>query len=167
LKLDSQQARLTRLRFSPTWLMPGAIARTAERIGDRAEADLWLGQVTGKRARRLTVGSEQRTVFIGERGPAGWYQARAHGPVPSEPGRHRCSGCHEMADGKLGPAPTPRACETCHSDVAVQTIHRHVTPPLARCGLCHDPHGATRPKLLTDAREKLCTRCHPGGHSKG
>lgn len=168
LTMGNHAVKLTRIRFSDTWIMPGLLTATALRVGDRADAELWIGAAKPKQGpSALRVGSTSLAVHVGRGAPKGWPQAAAHGTVPSQPGKTRCSGCHEMEDGMLGRAPADRACGTCHSDLSVQTTHKHVTPPLARCAMCHDPHGSTRAKLLTDAKEKLCTRCHAGGHSKG
>jgi predicted CXXCH cytochrome family protein len=102
--------------------------------------------------------------------PAGRPVFHTHGPVNDAAKALACTECHEANDddpaGRLGLAKTPTACQTCHTDVDIQLIHRHVTDPLSRCQTCHDPHGTTRPKLLVDAPEKLCTMCHEGGHSK-
>lgn len=166
--LGTGQVRLTRLRFSESWVSPGLLTATSDRIGDRERAELWIGAARASPgAQRLRLGDQTVALHVGPKPPKGWPVASVHPPVAAPKGELRCAGCHAMGPGVLGAAPPDRSCGKCHDEIAVQTIHKHVAPPLARCAMCHDPHGALRPKLLTDAREKLCTRCHAGGHSKG
>lgn len=168
LVLGSSTVKLTRLRFDPSWIAPGLLTAAADRIGDRSQAELWTGTATARAGRNtLKVGAQTLAIHVGPRPPQGWPAVSVHPPIPVEKGQSRCSGCHAMRTGVLGPAPSDRACGRCHDEIAVQAIHKHVAPPLARCAMCHDPHGAIRPKLLTDTKERLCSKCHSGGHSKG
>ncbi len=168
VRLNGRPVRLERLRFAEDWVTPGAISQTASRLGDRHASDLWIGKAVVRAGRgALTVGKETVSLYGGKASPPGWQPYRRHPQVPARKEGSTCSGCHEMKAGDLGRASTPTSCSPCHSEVSVQTIHKHVAPPLARCAMCHDPHGSVRANLLTDAKEKLCTRCHAAGHSKG
>lgn len=96
-----------------------------------------------------------------------WRRASDHPLLAAAEGEPDCQVCHGGNKGVLSAAATPRACSPCHPEASVQLIHRHVAEPLARCAMCHDPHGAPFPKLLLAPRDKLCSQCHALGHSKG
>ncbi|MGE5609251.1 MAG: cytochrome c3 family protein [Bacillota bacterium] len=104
--------------------------------------------------------------------PEGWSVFHTHQAQTTKDSAEAlaCERCHTMSradSGRvLGTVKVPGSCEECHSDVDLQLIHRHVLDSLSKCHTCHDPHGSTRAKLLVDDQEKLCTRCHEGGHSK-
>ncbi len=162
---DGKPLRLSRMAFDPGWTAPAPLQRTSDLLGDRTTMELWLAApaaTVGKHT--LKAGGRSVVLTVNAAGAArGLAQAAAHG----KPASAACSGCHAVANGSLGDAATPGACAACHNDAAVQTIHKHVTEPLRRCAMCHDPHEAVRPKLLCAPKEKLCSRCHALGHSKG
>lgn len=166
--LNGKPLLLRRLPFDPEWVTPGAIEGTARILGDRQQRTLWVGSVSKPGRHVVSAGSAASVSFLLTRSPAPPHFAAAytHPPLPVPPGRSACVACHSIVKGRLGAAATPQSCSPCHSEVAVQLVHRHVAQPLARCGMCHDPHGAPLGKLLVDAREKLCIRCHSAGHSK-
>lgn len=162
--LDGKPVALQRLTFADTWVLPGKLKATAERVGDRSAAALWVAQLDLKPGRHTLAAGGQKVQVCAGKAPAGWASAYAHKPAGT--GKTDCAGCHEMEGAALGAARTPKACASCHDEASVQLIHKHVAEPLARCAMCHDPHGAARPKLLVDAKEKLCSKCHESGHSK-
>lgn len=166
--LDGKPFVLHRMTFADSWLAPGKLKATAELVGDRSVTALWASSVRLAPGPHVLMVAGKRLDLRGATGtvPAGWTTALEHSPVGAAAGKLDCGGCHEMTGAVVGTVPTPKACATCHDDAAVQLIHRHITEPLARCAMCHDPHGSARPKLLTDAKEKLCSKCHAVGHSK-
>jgi len=168
--LDGKPLPVTRLSFARTWVLPGALERTAALVGDRGSTALWVGRAPEKRGRHAVrvVGGAGVRFEIGSGKPApGWARAYEHPAISVETGKQCCQGCHAMSDGALDTARTPAACERCHSETDVQLAHKHVAQPLARCAMCHDPHGASIPRLLVAPKEKLCVTCHSAGHSKG
>lgn len=99
---------------------------------------------------------------------------RLHAPVAAG----KCRECHRSrVEGHKGPEhakgemTTPEAdqalCLRCHRTTARELAAKHVHRPAARvsCGFCHDPHGATRPKLLRvfpkiGPQKSFCALCH-------
>lgn len=158
--VDGKPLPLRKMRFDRAWLTPGRLKATGAAIGDRQKAALWVGTARlPKGAHRVALGAASVAAAIG--GGTG----SAH--IPVVPGADLdCSGCHAMKGGALGAVDTPAVCSRCHTETNVQMIHKHVASALAKCGMCHDPHGATRARLLIDDRAKLCTQCHAAGHSK-
>lgn len=171
VRLNGRPVRLTRVLPAEGWY-PRAIRRGASPrpalLDSPDEAALWYGTVKaplgmhtltagGSRVRFEQTGSTKlsRTVLLREH-PA--------------TGAHPCGGCHPMAkteDGAtIGEPSVPDGCQKCHPAARLQTIHKHIMEPLKRCWTCHDPHGSTRAHLLTDTRERLCSRCHALGHTK-
>ncbi len=78
-----------------------------------------------------------------------------------------CAACHTVharTDPILVKAMQPDTCFTCHKTERAQT-HRISTHPLAAgkmgCSDCHNPHGATGPKLLVkNTVNETCWTCH-------
>ena len=161
---DGKPLRLSRMAFDPAWTAPTPLQRTSDLLGDRSAMDLWLAapvEAAGKHT--LQAAGRSLALTVNAAAAKGLALAVAH----PKPASATCSGCHTVTQGLLGDAGTPGACAGCHDDAAVQTIHKHVTEPLRRCAMCHDPHEAARPNLLCATKEKLCSRCHALGHSKG
>lgn len=165
--LDGKPLRLRRLVFDRDWVTPGAIESLGQQIAERETTALWVARVTVPGRHVVAIGAARVAFALGVRPPKGWQAGLAHPPMPSRKSALGCDDCHQMPAGRLGPARTPDACGSCHPETAVQLAHKHVAQPLARCGMCHDPHGASYPRLLVAPKEKLCIRCHAGGHSKG
>ena len=95
---------------------------------------------------------------------------RVHGSPATHDEARDCTLCHEAApagsEPSLGVAPVPGACSSCHAEVDLSLSHEHVMEFLAKCHMCHDPHAATRPKLLIDTREQVCAICHESGYAR-
>jgi predicted CXXCH cytochrome family protein len=95
---------------------------------------------------------------------------RVHGSPGSPAEALDCAQCHGGDDADdvrtLGVARTPEACHSCHDDVDLSLSHEHLMEDLAKCQMCHDPHAATRPKLLIDTRETVCAMCHESGYAR-
>lgn len=165
---DGRPLTLTKLLFDRRWRLSGKLQETAKRVGERRATALWvvtLDLPTG--AHTVTIAGHHLDLWrSGDAAPPAESRAfHSHAPV-GVAGKLDCDGCHEQPDGSLGVARTPQACEDCHDEAAVQLVHQHVFPPLARCALCHDPHGTMRPKMLVAEKQVLCSRCHEAGHSK-
>jgi predicted CXXCH cytochrome family protein len=168
VKLDGRPVKLKRIGFADDWVTPGLLTATARRVGERQTAALWYAEATVKPGRRtLTAAGSSRALHVGAGAPKNWPVFHRHQPIAQKERSVSCSACHTWSGGALGRATMPDACAPCHPDTRVQAIHKHITPPLARCAMCHDPHGAVRAALLTDTKERLCSRCHAAGHSKG
>ncbi len=168
--VDGKPLPLRHMTFDPDWVTPTAIEALERRIGDRQGKALWVGRVAGPGRHVIAVnGSGTKKVMVATtRAPAPWKRAYTHPAVRSAGDALGCAGCHKSAaGGALGAARTPNVCAPCHTEADVQLAHKHVAQPLARCGMCHDPHGAARERLLVEPKEKLCIRCHSAGHSKG
>ncbi len=166
--LDNQPLPLHRLTFDRSWTTPSRLKATAAQVGDRAATALWAATVKlSAGAHRLAVGTQVLEVRAGKDSPpVGWSAWQGHPVIAPDPEQPDCAACHEHEGETIGAAPTPRACDTCHDEASVQLIHQHVAEPLGKCAVCHDPHGATRPKSLVDDRKTLCRKCHDAGHAK-
>lgn len=166
--LNGKPLTLRRMRFAEGWVLPGSLEATAKAVGDRRKAVLWVGNVADRPGRyALSVPAASAVNFQIGKGspPSGWSRAYVHPPIPAAGGSSPCNGCHAMPGDRLDSARYPDSCR-CHGESAVQLAHKHVVPPLTRCAMCHDPHGATRARLLVAPKEKLCIRCHAAGRSK-
>lgn len=95
---------------------------------------------------------------------------RVHGSPGTKAAALSCTSCHQAGDddqkATLGVARTPESCHDCHDDVDLSLSHEHVMEFLAQCQMCHDPHAATRPRLLIDSRERVCGLCHESGYAR-
>lgn len=95
---------------------------------------------------------------------------RVHGSPSSRADALDCAQCHDAPASEkaaaLGIAVTPQACNSCHEEVDLALVHEHVMEFLSKCQMCHDPHAATRPKLLIDTRETVCAMCHESGYAR-
>lgn len=73
-----------------------------------------------------------------------------------------CEGCHTLEGGKLKAKDQKEACYGCHDDFSKaeegKKVFVHDPVAAGECTACHDPHFATRPKLLK--LEKGCYECH-------
>lgn len=113
---------------------------------------------------RIEIAGKVREVFRtadGLRPPAGFGPLRVHAGTIV-----RCSDCH-LSDMALKGGGFPDVCITCHVIESQNPefrddplADRHFRSAGARCGKCHDPHGAGNPKLLLADTQKLCARCH-------
>ncbi|RMG90726.1 MAG: hypothetical protein D6708_08015, partial [Candidatus Dadabacteria bacterium] len=113
---------------------------------------------------RIEIAGKVREVFRtadGLRPPAGFGPLRVHAGTIV-----RCSDCH-LSDMALKGGGFPDVCISCHVIESQNPefrddplADRHFRSAGARCGKCHDPHGAGNPKLLLADTQKLCARCH-------
>lgn len=81
-----------------------------------------------------------------------------------------CVSCHKALDASVTPHKTTNKvkggvaakgaehCYACHDKTAYAKKSRHAA--LRSCIDCHDPHASPQEKLLTEAPEKLCFKCH-------
>lgn len=178
LSLDGQPIETERYTFARNWPKkylpatnqpPSAVARL---LDDKAKVSLALASSTLSPGAHLLVfaGVTNRLVRLPP-GPAGEASKkgaifRPH-PSPNDPAKPvACATCHEVdqAASRLGRARMPDSCIGCHTPVDLRLIHSHVMEPLAKCTLCHDPHGSARASLLRDDKARLCTQCHEAGH---
>lgn len=86
------------------------------------------------------------------------------------PMKDGCVKCHSALDGSVTPHKTANKvkggvnakgaehCYACHDKAAYAKKSRHAA--LRNCVDCHDPHASAQEKLLTEAPEALCFRCH-------
>ena len=184
LRLDGQPLKLERFDFAPTWLSKPPRSASTKKLTQAAASPLlrsrqdktiWTTVATlspGQHALELDAAKTRLlrlTSQDGTNAPSGWALWHPH-PSPTKPEEPiQCASCHDVktaATGTvIGRAKPPKNCFTCHNEVDLRLAHSHVLEPLSNCLMCHDPHGSTRPKLLIDTREKLCTQCHEAGHS--
>lgn len=172
VKLDGKPVPMTKMTFAETWAIPSKLKRTAARVRDRAACVLWVAQITLAPGQHVVAAGDQKLPLLGVKNSstplaAGWTRASAHRLLPSGGHKQDCAACHELTDDALGSVATPNVCAPCHDETSVQLIHNHIPQPLAKCAMCHDPHGAALPKLLVDTKQKLCTKCHASGHFRG
>ena len=77
-----------------------------------------------------------------------------------------CRDCHDPHGGEalLRDSAGNEACTRCHAELRGPFLWEH--PPAAEdCGICHEPHGANQPSLLTRRAPQLCQACHSSvGH---
>jgi predicted CXXCH cytochrome family protein len=170
--LDEQPLSLKRMDFDESWQLPGRLKATSQAIGNRAETAIWTAGValtTG--THRLMAGGQSVDIRAEKNRAAkmteGLSRCWDHIMLVSQGSPTDCDACHEVNGTRLGTASTPKVCSPCHSETNVQLIHGHVPGPLSKCAQCHDPHGASRSKLLVDTKEKLCSKCHSAGHFRG
>ncbi len=164
--LDGKPLALQRLPFADAWMTPGVLTATADAVADRAETVLWIATPKLAAGTHTAVVAGRKVQFRAVKGkaPSGWTDRYAHSTPAGA--ASDCAGCHDTKGKALGAATMPDTCSRCHDEATVQNKHSHTPTPLARCAMCHDPHGAPRPKLLLDEKKKLCSRCHEAGHSK-
>jgi len=99
------------------------------------------------------TGSSTVQFFVGEGAPQGYSEFRPHPPNPIE-----CTKCHGIS--RRGRFRFIGGCFSCHSKESFARNHGHEAHILESCGLCHDAHGSTQPKLLVMSKELACKQCH-------
>ena len=178
LSLDGQPLLTERYTFARNWPkknLPATnqpLSATTRLLDDKAKVFLTLGASTLTPGPHLLVfaGVTNRLLRLAP-GPDG--EASKKGPIfrphpsPNDSAKPvACATCHEVdaTTSRLGRARMPDSCTGCHTPVDLRLIHSHVMEPLAKCTLCHDPHGSTRPSLLRDDKARLCIQCHEAGH---
>lgn len=87
---------------------------------------------------------------------------------PVRQGKLACTDCHKPhgsnADRLLVRATLNETCFSCHAEKRGPLVWEHA-PVAEDCSLCHDPHGAIHPSMLTRRAPLLCQSCHtPSGH---
>lgn len=87
-----------------------------------------------------------------------------HHPVLE--GQMNCVQCHDphgpdimKPAGGLAMARTNETCAQCHREQARPFVYEHEAMREG-CTICHQPHGSFEPKLLVQADNNLCLRCH-------
>jgi predicted CXXCH cytochrome family protein len=89
----------------------------------------------------------------------GEYALQYHHPVPE--GRMVCTDCHsvhgEAKDG-FNDAGGER-CLSCHSEIGGPWVFEHLALEDG-CLPCHQPHGSTVDKLLSQYDNSMCEQCH-------
>lgn len=87
-----------------------------------------------------------------------------HHPVIE--GRMNCVQCHDPHGGDifkpaggLALARFNQACAGCHREQARPFVFEHEALREG-CTVCHDPHGSINAKLLVEADNNLCLKCH-------
>jgi len=71
----------------------------------------------------------------------------------------RCAECHTGLRRKTARAEAD-TCTACHRKLAVAFPYVHGPVAAGKCLICHDPHGSSRPALMTAEPKPLCTGCH-------
>lgn len=81
-----------------------------------------------------------------------------------------CTACHQLNReaqpprfddmSTITPPETPAVCFRCHPEGKFLPDHAHRVEHLQFCQMCHDPHGASRPKLMKVPRHAVCKKCH-------
>jgi predicted CXXCH cytochrome family protein len=88
------------------------------------------------------------------------HRSVVHAPVTEG----RCTGCHDPHGSDyramLLSDPTRGLCLSCHQKELAGEKFVHGPVASGACILCHEPHSSWEPKLLTEAPQKLCLRCH-------
>ncbi|MGC8763963.1 MAG: cytochrome c3 family protein [Acidobacteriota bacterium] len=83
---------------------------------------------------------------------------------PVDRAQVRCWDCHEPhgADRVLSPNPEEASapCLSCHPQARGPFVWRHLALDDQGCGSCHRPHGSVNPRLLLEAGNGLCLKCH-------
>lgn len=85
-------------------------------------------------------------------------------PVPD--GHMTCAQCHDphgrdvyVSSRGLATAREIDGCAQCHREQTQPFIFEHEAMREG-CVVCHDPHGSPSRKLLTEADQNLCLKCH-------
>lgn len=80
-----------------------------------------------------------------------------------------CTDCHSVHDpksakGQLKTTAEADTCYRCHSAIRAQSLrtsHHPVREGLMTCTSCHNPHDATKPKMIkAEWTNELCLQCH-------
>jgi predicted CXXCH cytochrome family protein len=189
VSVDGKPVGVERMAFSPIWITrltrinpasfsPQGNPAATSLLKDKSDKVMLVAAVSLAEGRHvIDANGAKVNVFRKQAAgsptaPEGWPVFHTHQAQTTKDSAEAlaCERCHTMSradNGRvLGTVKVPGNCEECHTDVDLQLIHRHVLDSLSKCHTCHDPHGSTRAKLLVDDQEKLCTRCHEGGHSK-
>lgn len=98
----------------------------------------------------------------------GAHASKSAGLMPSHahPGfaEQNCTKCHGVGAPSAAnlAAPVAQLCVKCHSVNKPKAPGEQVHAPVAKgaCLSCHSPHASNQAKLLVDAPDRLCTRCH-------
>ncbi|NOY23795.1 MAG: cytochrome C [Acidobacteria bacterium] len=91
-------------------------------------------------------------------------------PILHSPVEDGCDSCHEeMGEHKFSPIPDPirNLCYQCHDSVEEG---KHIHPAITDdgCLSCHNPHGGSNKKLLTEETvAALCFTCHDQDNFNG
>ncbi|MFZ5981544.1 MAG: cytochrome c3 family protein [Candidatus Zixiibacteriota bacterium] len=99
------------------------------------------------------------------------FQRRSNHPLESE--NIRCSDCHQLS-GIENPTFAVGGnwqCQSCHSDYAGPFLYEHPVTynhlvEGGGCVECHQPHGSSNDRLLSQPGNGTCQQCHgtPPGH---
>lgn len=100
--------------------------------------------------------------FASGTGGRGATPYRYHTPVLEG----RCAECHMGLRRQTARAEAD-TCTACHRKLAVVFPYVHGPVAAGKCLVCHDPHGSSRPALLTAEPKALCTGCHDQPASLG
>ncbi|MEO8280103.1 MAG: DmsE family decaheme c-type cytochrome [Ideonella sp.] len=114
----------------------------------------------------LTKAGEPTVCYTCHKQQRADFQKTSAHPVRS--GLMACSDCHNAHGSPVAAMlkqPTVnQTCFTCHADKRGPLLWEHA-PVAEDCGLCHAPHGAIRPALLSKSPPLLCQECHSAaGH---
>jgi len=92
------------------------------------------------------------------------FELPQHHPVIE--GRMNCVQCHDphgseilKPAGGLAMARLNESCAQCHREQAQPFVFEHEALREG-CTVCHNPHGSVNRKLLVEADDNLCLRCH-------
>jgi predicted CXXCH cytochrome family protein len=87
------------------------------------------------------------------------FRLQFHHPVLE--GQMRCTDCHEILGKDLLTAIDDgrERCLSCHEEIRGPFLFEHLALEEG-CTACHTPHGSIVKKLLTEANNGLCERCH-------
>ncbi len=82
---------------------------------------------------------------------------------PLQNGKMDCTGCHDIHDDAAGSMlarlNVNDTCYQCHAEKRGPFLWEHA-PASEDCTLCHAPHGANHPAMLTKRAPLLCQSCH-------
>lgn len=80
---------------------------------------------------------------------------------PVDRGTMSCASCHDLhgTDTWRATSIVRDTCTSCHSSVAGPWVFEHEAVDDG-CVTCHRPHGSVNKRLLTEAGNALCLKCH-------
>jgi len=99
------------------------------------------------------AGRREVKFYVGPNPPPEFSPYREHPPVATD-----CTHCHGLS--RRGRFRFSGGCFSCHDQESFSAKHTHPAGQLAQCGMCHNAHGSTAPKLLLYTKETACKLCH-------